>query len=286
MLKKVFLILFFIVAIIVTFISFRLERLSDKVVEEEEGPEFKFVKYEGFVSIEHDIYTSNCERDDPSALNGASKDSIISFRLNKVKMYAQLNFFPPSYHPFLYSHKRIYGSITPYKDWVSSVVYYIANPYLLVVAAPADYVNPINLTANDPYITYENGVIKESHMGRDAEKWLDCVFAEGEKYAGKVWLVMVNAVDAGFRYGYVDVTECKNVERSSSINNITNKVHEPQYRYHVGKYNKNNLSPGDPEAWIGLKEKTETKIYIKLWRERPESVNNASDIAYIIEVSP
>lgn len=267
-----------------TFLSSRLleeSKFNNKKTEEVRI----FTPYEGSIFLEHDVFTSDFERTAPNALNFASKDSIASFRINKVKRYSQLKIFPENYHPFKSYHKNIYNSITPKKTWVSSVVYYIANPYLLVVVSNAGYVNPLNLLYPYCDLFYKNGVIKETHSGAEARKWFDYVFDKKNDHPGKVWLVMVNGVDAGLFYAFVDVNRSKNVKKSPKPSNITRRVHRPVYHYHVGKYKKNNLSPNDPNAWVTLKEKNvDTKIHVKLWYDKPDSASENPDITYIFNI--
>lgn len=286
--RRIFvLFLFFVSCVVVAIVSFKiLDKSSvEQQWEKEEETETAFVPYEGYVLLEHDVFTSAYERTSPNALSRAYEDSIASFRINKVKKYSKLKIFSENYHPFEYHHKKIYGKITPGEYWVSSVVYYIANPYLLVIFSNARCVNPINLECSYFDIFYEDGVIQEIHRGNDASKWFNNVFDRSLDHPGKIWTVMVNAVDAGFSYGYVDVNKSKNVRRSSNPSNITNKVHNPRYFYHVGKYNRNNLSPNDPDAWVTLKEKdVNTEVYVKLWRKKPDSPSQKPDIVYILKI--
>jgi hypothetical protein len=290
--RRIFVLILLLSCVVITIVSIRvLEKSSFKRQEgneeekEEEEKEKAFVPYEGYVWLEHDAFTSGYERSSPNALNGVYEDSIASFRINKVKKYSQLRIFPENYHPLKSYHKKIYGRITPGEDWVSSVVYYIANPYLLVIFSNARCVNPINLLCSYFDLFYEDGVIKEIHKGDDAIKWFNNVFDESLDYPGKIWAVMVNAVDAGFPYGYIDINKSKNVRKSLDPSNITNKVHNPRYIYHVGKYNRNNLSPNDPDAWVTLKEKNvDTEVYLKLWKKKPDSSSQKPDIVYILKI--
>lgn len=284
--RRIFVLFLFLVScVVITIVSFKmLDKSSIKEQEEnEEGT--AFVPHEGYVLLEHDAFTSGFDRSSSNALNGRYKDGIASFRINKVKKYSQLKIFPENYHPLKSYHKKIYDRITPGEDWVSSVVYYIANPYLLVIFSNAGCVNPINLLCSYFDLFYEDGVIKETHKGQDANEWFKNVFDKSLDYPGKIWVVMVNAVDAGFPYGYVDIKKSKNVRKSSKPSNITNKVHSPRYIYHVGKYSRNNLSPNDPDAWITLKEKNvDTEVYVKLWRKEPDSPSQKPDIVYILKI--
>ena len=283
--KRMFvLILLLLVCVVITIISFKaLDKFPGSW--QVGGREEAFVPCEDYVWLEHDVFTSGYERTSPNALDRADEDSIASFRINKVKKYSQLKIFPEKYHPFESYHKKIYGKITPGTDWVSSVVYYIANPYLLVVFSNAGCVNPVNLECSYFDLFYEDGVIKEIHKGPGASEWFENVFDRRLDHPGEIWAVMVNAVDAGFSYGYVDVNKSKNVRKSSKSANITNNVHSPRYFYHVGKYHRNNLSPNDRDAWVTLKKKNvDTEIYVKLWIKEPGSFSQEPDIVYILKI--
>ena len=281
---KFVLFLLLISCAVITIVSFKvLDKFpgGSQIGSREEA----FIPCEEHVWLEHDAFTSGYERTSPNALDGKYKDEIASFRLKKVKKYSKLKIFPENYHPFESYHERIYGRITPGEDWVSSVVYYIANPYLLVIFSNARCVNPLNLKCSYFDVFYENGVIKEIHRGHDANKWFESVFDKSLEHPGKIWAVMVNAIDAGFFYGYVDVNKSKNVMRSSNSSNITNKPHSPRYIYHVGKYNRNNISPNDPNAWVTLKKKNvDTEVYMKLWTKKPESSSQDPDLVYILKI--
>jgi len=49
----------------------------------------------------------------------------------------------------------------------------------------------------------------------------------------------------------------------------------------------NNISAEDRNAWIRLHMKDRfTRIRLKLWREKPLSINDKPDIIYQVEVIP
>ena len=57
--------------------------------------------------------------------------------------------------------------------------------------------------------------------------------------------------------------------------------------YHYGSnVSGNNISPADGRMDLSLKERGEkTVLWIKLWRQAPESKNEPEDFAYVIRVS-
>jgi hypothetical protein len=247
---------------------------------------FNYIPYSGTVTIEQDITITKASERGNTGLDGMSKDEIAAFRLERVKKYRQLNFFHPKYHPFKYYHQRIYNSITPGKGWLSPTTYYVANPYILIVVTCANHVTPLNLYCPNVKIIYKRSTIEETHTGKNALCWFDSVYNSYD-YPGKVCPSMVNAWDAGFFFMVVDLARSLNIEESSIPSNVTNCVHSSRYLYHVGRYGVNNISPTQIDDWLTLRQRdVETRIYIKLWREKPESPGQSPDLVYIINVIP
>lgn len=247
---------------------------------------FNYTPYSGTVIIEQDITITKTSERGNTGLDGMSKDEIAAFRLEKVKKYRQLHFFHPKYHPFKYYHQGIYNSITPGKGWLRPTTYYVANPYILIVVACANHVTPLNLYCPNVNIIYKKGRIVETHTGRNAACWFDRVYNSYD-YPGKVCPGMVNAWDAGFLFMYVDLARSLNIEKSSIPSNVTNCIRSSRYLYHVGRYGVNNISPTQIDDWLTLRQRgAETRIYIKLWREKPGSPGQLPELVYIVNVKP
>jgi hypothetical protein len=298
-----FLIFFLVIAVLVIAGSYMLKRKGVTVAESgdretsgtvqeapvdrhpEIGAGKPFVPYAGTVKIENDISAAQVRSGSRTALDGMNHEEIARFRLDKVERYRQLNIFHSRYHPFKSYHKDIYGSITAGKDWLPPAAYYIANPYVLIVMTCANHVTPLNYYCPDVSITYDNGVIEEVHSDRNAACWFSRVF-KSEDYPGRVRLMTVNARDAGFFYIYVDVDRSMNVKRSNNPQNLTNCATTVRSFYHMGKYGVNNISPAYSNHWLSLEEENEeTLIYVKLWREKPSSVDLEADLVYVCSIA-
>jgi hypothetical protein len=243
-----------------------------------------FVPYKGEVKIVHDIRTPNLRG--ATGLDFMQKEEISTFRLQRISIYRQLKIYDDNYHPFKEYHQYIYKSITPGEAWLGPTPYYIANPYQLVVLTCANHVTPLNLYCPDVEITYSNGVFEAVHRGKGALCWFHMVYASDD-YPGQVWPVTVNAWDAGFFYAFVDLPRSKNIKENDNPSHITNKPHNRQYFYHVGKYKKNNISPTIKDAWLTLNNRdTDTVIYIKLWRNKPTDGLQTPDLVWVFRILP
>jgi len=272
------LILLFLLIIVLVFVIFQQRENFYKGSNEEElNEKHIFVPYNGEINIIHDTKAN---------LDGMSHEEIASFRIKKVKEYEILNFYHPEYDPFKPPHNRIYGMITPYKDWLTPVPYYIANPYLLIILTCANHVTPLNWYCPEVQIKYSSRKIEEIRKGESAICWFEKVFTSPD-YPGQIRAVMVNAFDAGFYYSTLDISRSFNIEESIDPENIANTVHTGNAFYHVGKYRVNNLSPENRKEWIKIKERDkDTKLYFKLWRKKPESKDSPPDIVFEFKILP
>ena len=247
---------------------------------------FDFEPYKGILTIEQDTSTNEWRSGRATVLDGMSHDEIAAYRLEKVQEYRELNFFPPGYHPFKSYHRQIYGPITPGEGWLPPTTYYVGNPYVLIVMTCANHVTALNSYCPGVTITYENGVIRETHKEEDADCWFHFVYGSND-YPGQVRPQMINAWDAGFFYIHVDTAQSLNIKKSHRPDNVTNCAATVKSFYHVGKYGVNNISPERKNHWLSLEEQdTETIIYVKLWRKRPESPGQSPDMVYIVHVMP
>ena len=251
-----------------------------------ELPEIKYNPFKGKVIIKPDFDGFYLQR-----FSGTEEDPIINkrnfiaFRKKKVNQYNRLNFYYPYYSPFKFFHKQIYKNIRFDKDFLDPTKYFIANPYQLIIFTKADHVTPLNIINKFFKLTYNNGVITELYKDTPARNWMSEVFTFSD-HPGKIWAIMINAWDAGFFYINVDPDKSENI-LPGQPGNVTATIHSGYYFFHVGHYGVNNLSPSKPNAWITIKEINKfTKIYIKLWRKKPDSIHDKPDLIYQLIIDP
>lgn len=244
--------------------------------------------YKGSTTIANDI--SVCGYDPshkPTALDGMNLQQIWDFRIKRVSLHKNLQIYPDDYNPFEASRAAIYKSIVAGKDWVATTPYYIANPYHLLNLAPANYVNPLNFLCPGVSIVCSGRKIEEKRKGRDSAQFFATVYDKGYDKAGKVRIMTVNACDAGFHYASVDPEKSENIAPEPETKNIMGNVYRCLGFYHVGRYQKNNLSPEDKNAWLMLKKKDVlTRITVKLWRKQPAFVKDDPDLVYVFSIEP
>ncbi len=248
---------------------------------------YAFKVYPGSVRIERDLRAVSLSGTSPTALDGMDREQLAAFRLEKVEKYRQLGFFHPGYSPFTPPHFRIYGPITPGADWLYSVPYYLANPYLLIVLVAANHVTPIDIYLTDVSILYLEGTLSETISGASARSWFEYVYSSHVDYPGWIRLVMVNAWDAGFRYIHLDPSLSSNIKPSERPDSVTRSWHSQHSFFHVGRYKKNNLSPEDRRGWVELLERDRpTRLHVKLWRTKPVDVSDRADLIFIYNIDP
>ncbi len=245
----------------------------------------KYIPYEKKVVITEDFFTCNEFPDGKTGIDYFNRDEFVKFRIGKVKEYAFLNVFPKDYHPLKDYHSRIYRRITFGKRWLGPTVFYIANPYNLIVLTKANHVTPIILECKYAKLTYEGRTVKQVYRGSAAKCWFDFINSYNEYE--HLRLQMVNAYDAGFIFTHIDKSKSVNIEEGDYKPNIITSLFSQSSFYHVGKYGVNNISPMDRRGWFKVKRPySYTKIFIKLWQKIPSSLENDGDINYIIEVIP
>lgn len=246
---------------------------------------YHFKPFRGKVAIERDMQAVARFGIGPTALDGMGREQYTAFRLQKIKKYRQLGFFRPGYTPFAPPHSEIHGHMTPGADWLYSVPYYIANPYLLIILVPARHVTPLDMHVDKVNILYQNGVLHETVLGTSARQWFAAAYSS-EK-AGVIRLIMVNAWDAGFHCIHLDPAFSCNIKISSNEDNVTRSWHSRHCVFHMGRYGKNNLSPEDKQGWVELQERdVRTRLHVKLWRAKPAAVSDPADLLFIITIDP
>lgn len=221
-------------------------------------------------------------------LHKLSKDSIFSLRTARVKEHKLLGIFPKKYIPCA----SIYGRIDKNCDWVHDTQFYICNPYLLALVSSSTRISAFLPHCGITSVEYSYGKITETYRGLSAEKWLYYAFdyyPDSSQYRGVIRLWLVNALDAGFNYAHIDSSKSQNIAIAypRSEGSILKSVYSERDLYHVGQYNKNNISPYNQNATIKLlKKEAKTALYVKLWRNCPSSPDIKEDFAYVIDIEP
>ncbi len=237
------------------------------------------------ITIDRDSAVMNFTR--PSALDRLSLQEIADFRMKKVAQYSFLNIFPPGYNPLAGASARIYKKIEPGALWVGQTPFYIANPYLLIILSNAYRVLPIDLPCHDLSVTYDSAIIEERLQGATAKCFFDLVYGESAEHPGTLRVNMVNAYDSGFHYVSIDKEQSLNIQAYKSSGNIVGGLFSQPSFYHRGRHGSNNISPEDKNGWITLQEEgAATRIFFKLWRNKPASPENTADMLYIIYIIP
>ena len=103
----------------------------------------------------------------------------------------------------------------------------------------------------------------------------------------------INARDLGYRYIYIDKSKSTYIPQFTNENNPANEVEEFNNFLHLGSSCRhpegcNNGSPRQPafEFTYNTKDYSQqnVRIYIKLWKEYPQSFNTPADINEIIVI--
>ena len=235
----------------------------------------------------------------PSEYNNLTKKEIYDLR----KKYVQDSIFAyENYEP----SEAVFGAIEDYKPWYGldyyyCVAYYKGKPEL--ISGPSEESRYINNPSM--LVGYNCGGIMpdENHLDICKQKNLDLPRYLQATKTGKTKaiirakhllpkhgqycsLVGLNARDLGYNYAYVD--KAINVKFDNKIN-ITNKIHTFKDFLHTGyscqiKGGCTNSSPLQNELLFLLDKDKEATIGIKLWAEKPESINTPEDIYYEIDI--
>lgn len=244
----------------------------------------KYIPYDGTVVIKHDKSFMETQRfDGPTQLDTMDLEQIAAYRKDNVQKYAQLNFFHEGYEPFKPPHNKIYGQITPKVEWITTVPYYIANPYILLSLTHANQVAPFTFFLDDIDIVYSNGRITETHTGTNYTIWQGFL----ESRQGALSVIMVNAWDAGFYYIHLEESLSENIIPTTAPDNVGRALYSQSTFYHVAQHRKNNISPDDVKSYITLQNNgSPTKLVFHLWREKPLSVEVEPDLIYEMIFKP
>jgi hypothetical protein len=268
-----------------SFVVTNAEKIGPALSEQDDpNLTHNYIPYAGTVVIMHDRSFMERNRfDGPTQLDTMDLEQIAAFRKDRVQKYAQLNFFHQGYDPFKPPHNKIYGQITPKVGWVTTVPYYIANPYILLSLTHADYAAPFTVFLDDIDIVYSNGKITETHTGTNGVLWH--AFLDSQQ--GDIAVIMVNAWDAGFYYVHLVESLSENIVPATAPDNVGKALYSQSSFYHVGHLQKNNISPDDKKAYITLQNNgSPTKLVFYLWRKKPPSAEEKPDLIYEMIFKP
>ncbi len=242
----------------------------------------------GTEAIPQDLQGCSLNTQAKTSLDGLSLEAIVAFRRARVARHARLHIFPEGYDPLAPTSARIWRPIAPGAKWLGPTPYYVANPYVLIVAVCANRVTPLNLRCPEVAITYSNRRLVELRGGDAARCWLRYVHERPyTDEPGSVRLVMVNAFDAGYRHAHLDRARSTNVLDEASPTSVVNGVFSQPSLFHLGKYGANNISPKDRNGWVRLaRPQARTLLTVKLWRLPPQSLRADADLEYVIDLDP
>ena len=219
-----------------------------------------------------------------------NREEFLAYRRNKVKAIAHLGLFPDNYTPSEY----VFGKITDSEPWTQSSGFYISNPHLLIIETitgqitPFVYVAPDGNDKNELTVRHNKKRIIVTYNDVSANHWFYWAFsAYGKPRRGNIRLWAPNARDAGFQYGMLDLEKSQNINEEKSGPLAFQAIKFKDYFYYGNNVNANSLSPRDNRMVLRLRENFQpTKIYLKLWRNKPASPAALEDFAYVIQINP
>lgn len=213
-----------------------------------------------------------------------TKQEILEKREYEIDRYKELELYSVQYT----LDETIFGQIDEHADWLRDTSLFILNPYLLVIESAGEYVNGLFPYCPASSIVYSLNMIKVQYKYESANKWMLYINDYYSDSKGVVRLWFVNALDAGFKYAHVDASKSVNIEpvKNAPDDHVMRGIYSPSEVFHLGRSKKNNISPNDGRAKLKLKDKGKTLIYIKLWKDKPDSINSKEDFTYVIEVLP
>ena len=236
----------------------------------------------------------------PIALSGKNRDEIFNIR----KKYVSKSIFArDDYEP----SDSVFGQIEDGKPWIScnicndpethiSVIdgvseetRFTLNPTILV---SIEYPFLFNSNPNDKWCTSDiNNMIPQNVKYDGAKKEITVTYKKlpFKNFDNDFYQFNgINARDLGYEYAFVDMSKSTVPIKFSNSNNISNEVIQFQNYIHVGGSCKheggcNNGSPRQEKLQF-IQPDTDYsndngEIYIKLWKNYPNSSNDEPDIA-------
>lgn len=263
--------------------------VSGAPIPEHDDPNLarSYEPYPGTVIIRHDLSFMDWPHfAGATRLDAMGLDQIAAYRKAQIKRYAQLGLFRQGYDPLVPPHNQIYGQITPGTPWITTVPYYIANPYILLSLTHDNQVAPFTVFLDNVELVYAAGKISEVHTGRNGTIWKEFLASDQQK-PNVVQIIMVNAWDAGFYHVHLVENQSENVVPATSPDNIGKALYSQSSFYHVGQHGKNNISPYDGRGCITLRDiAAPTKLVFHLWRKKPSSAAVKPDLVYEMRFVP
>jgi hypothetical protein len=252
-----------------------------------------------------------------------SRDDFAQFRKNKVREHEQLQIFPSTYDQYL-SGADIYREINFDCEWTEFTKCVVCNPYLLIMEKRDVSRRSFEEDCGLSEVRYKNGVIEVTYRGDQALKFFGLVENEAESsHVISFWTI--NARDAGFAYTAIDQKQSRNIDFNGlhstengfrEVYNLKAVFDARSYSLHGVPYN--NIAPaggsltsfnmignsgnkilewqeqsqyvsGKETGGMALRIKEmgrNTRIFIKLWQNKPASSEDKEDLAYVINVIP
>ena len=221
-------------------------------------------------------------------LQSPTREEVLAYRRKKVVAMQCPGVYPAGYQPADAIYTK---NITDNDKWTKSSIFYLSNPQLLVIEASKGRISPFPYWAGGAQdlraeLRCYDKRIEISYGAHESYHWFDYLYYNDHR-KNKLRLWLINARDAGFTHAYLDMSRSKNIATPKEQNNIAAAVIQSKALYHYGSnVSGNNISPADGRMDLSLKERGEkTVLWIKLWRQAPESKNEPEDFAYVIRVS-
>ena len=221
-------------------------------------------------------------------LQSPTREEVLAYRRKKVVAMQCPGVYPAGYQPADAIYTK---NITDNDKWTKSSIFYLSNPQLLVIEASKGRISPFPYWAGGAQdlraeLRCYDKRIEISYGAHESYHWFDYLYYNDHR-KNKLRLWLINARDAGFTHAYLDMSRSKNIATSAVKNNIAATVVQSKALYHYGSnVSGNNISPADGRMVVSLKERgEETVLWVKLWRQAPESKDEPEYFAYVIRVS-
>ncbi|MBE8157975.1 MAG: hypothetical protein HAW59_01055, partial [Betaproteobacteria bacterium] len=228
---------------------------------------------------------------DSGELLPEDKDEIWQHRRKHVNAISHLELYPKNYAP----SEAAFGKMREGEEWTASSGFYVNNPHMLVWDTAPGFITPPGgkallskktKNAGDARVEFTPGQIRVIYQNTAGNHW----FYWPDKWHSaelkrRLWLV--NARDAGFTHGMLDMARSENIDAEKSGDIARMPVASKAFFHYGNNVSKNNISPADGRMIITLRENLRpTKIYVKLWRGEPENADASEDFVFVIEAVP
>ena len=223
-----------------------------------------------------------------SSVLSANRAELFKYRRDKVRAIAAWGLYPENYEP----SDAVYGKVADGEPWTKSSGFHVSNPYLLIITTPPERVTPITFwsahdnKAGEQQFFHEGRRIRVVYKDTSANHWMNWANSHPQEFEVRLWAT--NAHDAGFQYAMVDTEKSSNIDIAQS-GQVARAPTRIKSFFHYGEnVSANNLSPSDANMRVRLANgyRQPTKIYVKLWRQKPPTTSAPENYGYVIEVRP